>query len=79
MKLLLATPADTISTTVEWVELLIDDGSIVIKPGHAPALFALQDNSTIIFRLSSGSEHTRVVRRGLASVERSGVTVIVDE
>ena len=79
MRLILATPADTISTAVEWVELMIEDGSIIIKPGHAPALFALQDNTPIVFRLPSGSEHTRIVQRGLASVERTGVTVIVDE
>ena len=65
--------------TVEWIDAHTVEGSLVIMPGHSPALLQLIPHKTISFGLVGGAVKSMIITGGILRVERDNVIIVVDE
>ena len=64
---------------IAWIELNTPAGNFVIQPDHAPMVVMLTPMSQVNYRLTTGKEEMKKVRRGVAHVTREGVTLLITE
>lgn len=77
MQLSIITPTKKEVFDVSWVEFNTAQGNYVIQPGHAPTIFALSAQKPFIYCLKSGKEEIVMVKRAIAEVTRSRITVLL--
>lgn len=62
-----------------WIELNAQSGNMVVQSGHAPAIILLQKHEPITIQTTSNKIETLMVRDGVVRVERTQVTILLDE
>lgn len=77
MQLSIITPTKKEVFDVAWVECNTPQGNYVIQPGHAPTIFALSEQKPFIYCLKSGKEEVIMVKRAIAEITRTRVTVLL--
>lgn len=78
MDLRIITPTSSVVHSVAWVELATTRGSFVVQEGHAPMLLVLQPDAPVLFLLNNGKVESVVVSKGLAQIERTAVTLVMN-
>ncbi len=70
------TPAETLLdvAAVAWVQVQLIDGSLGIRPGHAPLLGRTR-RGPVRYGLPDGTEAVIEVEAGLLQIGRQGVTI----
>jgi len=79
MKCMLITPFSTKTYDVVWLEAQTDQGSFIIKKGHAPTMLVLSSNKELIIRLKDGKQETIMVPHGILDITREELTVVIQE
>ena len=76
MKLHLISSDGKKELSVAWVELNTPIGNFVIRAGHAPTLLSLSHHKAIKFCLKNGKQETIVIKKGIADIMRSSITIL---
>ena len=79
MKLTILSPAQSIETSVAWLEINTPTGNYVIQKGHAPMIASLAPNKPFIYRMKSGKQETIHARSGLIEIDRESATIVFTE
>ncbi len=64
--------------SVEWLDLMTIDGSMVIMPGHASATLILAKNQEVTLGMAQGTTKAFSVAGGLCSIHQNNATIIVE-
>lgn len=79
MKFVVMRPGEITEYLVEWIEIATDQGSFVIQPEHAPAIFTLSSHQACVFGLSTGVEESILVSQGVIEVGRTSVLLLISD
>jgi len=79
MQLAIITPTKKELFEITWIEFNTPNGNFVIQPGHAPTIFALSEQKPFIYSLKNGKQEVVMVKRAVAEITRSNVTVLLSE
>lgn len=77
MELIIITPEKKEKYDVAWVECNTPTGNYVIQPGHAPTILVLSPEKPFIFSLKNGKQEVIMVKRAIAQIARTQVTVLL--
>lgn len=75
----LISPTSSQELNVNWIEVQTNEGSFVIKKGHAPMLYILIPNKELFLELADGSTTIMTVTEGILEVNRDSATLLLTQ
>ncbi len=79
MKVILTSPEQTREMIAEWVECTGTTGNYLILPGHNPFIEQLAIGKQISIKLRQGAVKSFMVHRGIVSVDRDEIVIIMED
>jgi F0F1-type ATP synthase epsilon subunit len=79
MNLNIVKPTEKKTFDIQWLEIQTPVGNFIIQDQHAPMIVTLKENSEITYRLSSGGNVTEKINYGLAHINRSFITLLINK
>ena len=80
MKLVVVSPQHKYEYAVEWIEASTPEGSLMIKPGHAPIIMTLLAGSDFTFLLPTGEKKLiKLTRPGFLEVNRELALALINQ
>lgn len=79
MILTLLGPINSQTIDVNWFEVQTNEGSFIIKHGHAPMVAILAKNKELTLELKDGSQTVMTVSGGILEIDREAATLLLLE
>ncbi|MGB8467571.1 MAG: hypothetical protein WCE21_01070 [Candidatus Babeliales bacterium] len=76
---MISTSNATQTFDANWAELETATGNMVIQANHIPTIVTLTPHQPIVLALKSGTQETIMTSGGIAHVERTGITFILND
>jgi F0F1-type ATP synthase epsilon subunit len=80
VKLVVVSPQSKSEYAVQWIEAHTPEGSLFLKPGHAPIIVTLVAGSDLSFLLQTDEKKIiRLVRPGFLEVNRTTALALISQ
>ena len=79
MQFNLISPTNSQVFHVNWIEVQTNEGSFVIKRGHAPTIIVLLPNKELSLELADGSTTIMTISEGVLEVNRNSATLLLTQ
>lgn len=80
MKLVVVSPQSKSEYVVQWIEAHTPEGTLFLKPGHAPIILTLVAGSDFSFLLPTDEKKTiRLIRPAFLEVNRTTALALISQ